>query len=203
MECKNCPYGCYDYERRMANYNKIVTERGIPNDIYHYLEPQDASAEFEQFIWCDKVGGKVYWAGCCEDAYTTGGSEGKSRRKSNKKRKRSNSQMQVDYQAQADYQSNRGKRGIKRERDLKYKRHLESLAKQKKGYYTPVAYLDKVWVDGYGLVENPKPYYKRYYRGKCSKYFKRYSNKKIRRYKGEIGNGFQCHRLFDFWWELW
>ena len=51
-------------------YNKIVLERGIPNDIYHYLEPQDAPDQFEQFLWCDKVGGKVYCFGYCTDAYS-------------------------------------------------------------------------------------------------------------------------------------
>ena len=68
MHCRCCPYGKEDFERRMRNYQRIIQERGIPNDIYHYLKPEDAAAEFEQFVWCDKVGGKVYWAGYCEDA---------------------------------------------------------------------------------------------------------------------------------------
>ena len=70
LECRNCPYGKEDFDRRMAWYSKIIKERGIPNDIYHYLKPQDALNEFEQFIWCDKVGGKVYCFGHCSDAYS-------------------------------------------------------------------------------------------------------------------------------------
>ena len=30
-------------------YNKIVEERGIPNDIYYDLQPEDVSDEFEKF----------------------------------------------------------------------------------------------------------------------------------------------------------
>jgi hypothetical protein len=36
------------------------------------------------------------------------------------------------------------------------------------------------------------------------RHYKKYSNKKIRRYEGELpkkGNG--CHRLFDYWWQIW
>ena len=53
----------------MSNYKKIIEERGIPNDIYGSLLPEDAGDEFEQFVWCDKVGGKVYCFGHCTDFY--------------------------------------------------------------------------------------------------------------------------------------
>ena len=42
----------------------------------------------------------------------------------------------------------------------------------------------------------------RWYRGKRSKYFKQQSNRKIRRYKGELHKGNMAHKLYDFWWEL-
>lgn len=43
----------------------------------------------------------------------------------------------------------------------------------------------------------------RFYRGKRSSYLKKQSNKKIRRYKGDLpSKGRTCHKLFDFWWEL-
>lgn len=56
-------------------------------------------------------------------------------------------------------------------------------------------------------VKNPKPYYKRRYRGygrhSCSNYHKRMSNRKIRHYRGELPrNGYICHRLYDFWWQM-
>lgn len=33
-------------------------------------------------------------------------------------------------------------------------------------------------------------------------YWKGYSNRKVRRFKGELGNGNKYRRLFDYWWEL-
>ena len=174
MECRNCPYGKEDFDRRMAWYNKIVEERGIPNDIYGYETYEDAVKDAEQFLWCDKVGGKVYCFGHCTDAYSD-----ITKYENHSKKKRRN----------------------KRERDLKYKNHLKYLAENTSGYPSPVMYTDEIWVKGYGYIKNPKPYYKRLYRGKRSKYLKRQSSKKIRRYKGELHNGWYCHRLYDFWWE--
>lgn len=174
MECKNCPYGKEDYERSMSFYEKTIEERGIPNDIYDYLKPQDASEEFEQFIWCDKVGGKVYCFGHCEDAY----SEEVTKKYISKARKRN-----------------------KRKRDIKYKQHLKRLAEIDSGYPPSAYYVDEIWVKGKGYIKNPKPYYKRVYRGQRSKYYKRLSNKKIRRYKGELKDGRYCNKLYDFWWE--
>ena len=94
-----------------------------------------------------------------------------------------------------------GKRRNKRERDLKHKEHLKRLDKISRGYPLPVYYTDEIYVRGCGYIENPKPYYKRLYRGKRSKYLKKQSHKKIRRYNGELHNGWQCHKLYDFWWE--
>ena len=63
--------------------------------------------------------------------------------------------------------------------------------------------MDKVCIKKHKYIKNPKPYYKRVYRSKRSKYLKRQSNKKIRKYKGELHNGYQhIHKLYDFWWEL-
>ena len=174
MECRNCPYGKEDFDRRMAWYNKIIEERGIPNDIYGYETYEDAAKDAEQFLWCDKVCGKVYCFGRCTDTY----SDIPKYENCSKRKKRN-----------------------KRERDLKYKNHLKYLAENTSGYPSPVMYMDEIWIKGYGYVENPKPYYKRLYRGKRSKYLKRQSSKRIRRYKGELHNGWHCHRLYDFWWE--
>ena len=176
MQCRNCPYGIEDFERRMYWYNKTIQECGIPNYIYHNLKPKDVADEFEQFLWCDKIGGKVYCFGHCEDAFDI--PDVINQRNSSKK-----------------------KRINKRERDLKHKEHLKRLNKISKGYPSPVYYTDKIYVRGYGYIENPKPYYKRLYRGKRSKYLKKQSNRKIRRYKGKLHNGWQCHKLYDFWWK--
>ena len=153
MECRKCPYGEEDFNRMMA-----------------YITPD----EFEQSLWCDKVGGKVWHFGYCTDAY----SDIPKRKNHSKRKKRS-----------------------KRERDLKYKNHLKYLTENISGYPSPAMYMNEIWIKGYGYVENPKPYYKRLYRSKRSKYLKRQSNKRIRKYKGALSNGWICHRLYDFWWE--
>ena len=176
MKCRDCPYGIEDFERRMYWYNKIVEEHGIPNDIYYDLQPEDVADEFEQFLWCDKVGGKVYCFGYCTDSYED-----------------------VDIIKHKNH--SKKKRRSKRERDLKHKEHLKRLEKISRGYPSPVYYTDEIYVRGCGYIKNPKPYYKRLYRGKRSKYLKKQSHKKIRRYKGELHNGWQCHKLYDFWWE--
>lgn len=176
MECRNCPYGNEDFERRMSWYNEIISEKGIPNDIYGYLQPQDAPDDFEQFLWCDKVGGKVYCFGHCEDAYS-------------------------DIPKHVNRTKIKRKRRNKIERDLKHKNHLKYIAENTSGYPSGAYYVDEIWIKGYGYVKNQKPYYKRLYRGRRSKYLKRLSNKKIRRYNGELHKGYHCHKLFDFWWE--
>lgn len=158
------------------DYITTIKEHGIPNDIYRYLQPEDAPDEFERFLWCDKVGGKVYCFGHCTDFYENIDAS-KQKNSSNKKRRN------------------------KRERFKKHKNHLKRLAKSTNGFPSGAVYLDEVWINGQGYIENPKPYYKRLYRGKRSKYLKKQSHKKIRRYTGELHNGWQCHKLYDFWWE--
>lgn len=125
--------------------------------------------------YCDKVGGKTLIFGYCEDAYPE-----MSRQKTIPNKKRRN----------------------KRERDHKYKNHLKFLAQNIQYYPTPVIYTDWIKVNSY--IKNPKPYYKRYYRdnhkGGKYKYHKKYSNRCVRRYKGEIhSKGNQYRKIFDYW----
>lgn len=176
MQCRNCPYGKEDFESKMYQYQKTINEKGIPNDIYRYLKPEDAADEFEQFLWCDKVGGKVYRLGHCTDFYE------------------SNDEISIVNHCKK-------KRKNKRERDLKYKRRLKYLATYCNWHPSPAVYIDEIFIRGQGWVKSPKPYYKRIYRSKRSEYFKKCSNKAIRRYKGELHNGWMCHKIFDFWWQ--
>lgn len=130
--------------------------------------------------WCDKVGGYNYRFGYCSDIY-----DQETTLKNHSKQKRKN----------------------KRERDQKHKNHLKFLAENVSGYPSPAIYMNVIWIKGQGYVENPKPYYKRLYRGRGrhsnSNYHKKMSNRKIRRYKGELPKkGNLSHRLYDFWWEL-
>lgn len=176
LRCRDCPYGEEDFKRRMYNYKKIIEECGIPNDIYHNLQLEDAANEFEQFVWCDKVGGKVYCFGHCTDFY---------------------GDLEPVNHTNVAIRERRNKR----ERFRKYQNHLKRLSETSNGFPSGAVYLDEVWIKGQGYVENPKPYYKRLYRGKRSKYLKKQSHRKVRRYKGELHNGCMCNRLYDFWWE--
>ena len=98
--------------------------------------------------------------------------------------------------------NNRPKRN-KHERHQKYKNKIKHLYEVSEWHYPPaVLYIDKRCVKKFHWVKRKKPYYKRWYRGKRSTYLKQQSNKKIRRYKGELHNGNMAHKLFDFWWEF-
>lgn len=130
--------------------------------------------------YCDKVGGKILLYGYCADVY-----EKNVTHKNHSKQKRRN----------------------KRERDQKHKNHLKFLTENILGYPSQVIYTDEIWIKGQSYVENPKPYYKRLYRGRGrhsnSNYHKKMSNRKIRRYTGELSKkGNLSHKLYDFWWEL-
>lgn len=161
-------------------YEKIISERGIPNDIYHYLTPEDAPDEFEEFLWCDKVGGKVFWAYRCSDAYS-------------------------ETLVQTGHIIHKRKRRNKKERDLKHKRHLERLWDAKKNvWFPPVLYVDCVW-ENHEMKDRDKPYYKRLtpnHGGKYQRFYKKVSNKKVRRYKGEISKGSNYKKVFDYWWTI-
>lgn len=89
----------------------------------------------------------------------------------------------------------------KRERYLKHQNHLRYLHKSSSGYPSPVWYKDRTFIRHKGWIDNPKPYYKRMWRSKSSKYIKRLSHRKIRRYKGYLPKGNSGNKLFDFWWE--
>ena len=95
------------------------------------------------------------------------------------------------------------RRRNKRERYVKHHNKLKRLYKARHGYFVPVVYTDEVWLKNVGYVKNPKPYYKRLYREKRSSYVKNQSNRKIRRYKGELHNGYHhIHKLYDCKWEM-
>ena len=95
------------------------------------------------------------------------------------------------------------RRRNKRERYIKHRNKLKRLYKVRHGYFVPVVYTDEVWLKNVGYVENPKPYYKRLYREKASRYAKNQANRKIRRYKGELHNGYHhIHKLYDYGWYM-
>lgn len=92
----------------------------------------------------------------------------------------------------------------KYKRDVIYKRHIKHIARsmlnKRKKYWYSVYLADH---DG-NYVDNLDDfvYTRREYRGSRSKYLKRLSNRKLRRFAGEVGGRGGYRRLFDFWWEL-
>ena len=57
MKCRNCPYGIDDYTSRIEMYKTVYGE----------YSGEERANESEQFVWCDKVGDKVYTYGHCSD----------------------------------------------------------------------------------------------------------------------------------------
>ena len=175
LECRKCPYIRDELDRRISWYKDVL---------YDKIADQE-----EYYCWCEKIGGKIWQYGICDDAYA---------------------------QSNVPVHKSKKKRRSKRERDLKHKKHLEYISKNSSGY--PAAYP----VDKYGNYywgEDPRcyfwfpeynqkfAYYKRCYRGNgkrsSSRYHKKMSNRKIRRYKGELPRkGFGSHRLYDYWYEM-
>ena len=49
-------------------------------------------------------------------------------------------------------------------------------------------------------------YYKRVYRGNhkgnCYRFYKKYANRVVRRYKGELHSGGSYKKCFDYWWTV-
>ena len=88
------------------------------------------------------------------------------------------------------------------ERDQKYKRHLRKLASLSK---KTVMYGGADCVEGEDHQAGKAPYYRRYWRG-CHnnrfRYWLTISNRKVRRYKGEIPKGGAYRKIFDYWWTV-
>lgn len=149
------------------------------NKKINYVQSNNHSGcenEIEKSCWCEKVGGKLWTCECCNEAYKIVNAPNKC-----SKRKHRN----------------------KIERDKKYKNHLKFISEHIP-IYPGVRCINEVYVDGKGYVPLSKSYYKRYYRGKHgkSKKLKRFSNRKVRRYKREIHNGGVYKKVFDYWQTL-
>lgn len=134
-------------------------------------------------IYCDKVGGQVGWAGSCEDAYMLPLPENDNIKKTNSKL---------------------AKRQKKRNGQRKYKKHLKNLTENISGYPQPAMLVEEKWdkeLEEY--VKLDTPYYKRLYGTKSRrKFYKKRSNKQVRRYKGEVQNGGFYKKIYDYQWDV-
>lgn len=75
------------------------------------------------------------------------------------------------------------------EAKIHYKKRLSRLGKCTNGWVCGVYYSER------------KGRYIRLSRGSRSKWLKKCSNRKIRRFKGDLPKN--VHKLFDYWWCLW
>ena len=88
----------------------------------------------------------------------------------------------------------------KRER---YKKHQNKLKRLAKNCHNVVDVKNKRYIRGYGYKPIDNPYYERIYYGKRSKkYYKKLSNKLVRRYKDGISNGNNYRKIFDYAWNI-
>lgn len=87
------------------------------------------------------------------------------------------------------------------DRNKKYKRKLINLARKNIGKWFPPAF--PVNENG-DWTDNIEEMYriKRLYRGSRSKYLKKMSNKKLRRFKGNVSNHGGYRKVYDLWWEM-
>ena len=141
-----------------------------------YIEPDEYHGmepeEAALNCYCDKLGCKIFYFGPCE--------------------------KEVDRLPKKEY---RNPRHLNRyEREKHYKDREKRMAIDLWNTYLAPSGIDKD--EYYTNDPNEIVYVKRLYRGSRSKFLKRRSNKKVRRYQREFPNHGGYRRVFDFWWEL-
>ena len=92
------------------------------------------------------------------------------------------------------------------ENNQRKKKQMERMARTCKSYPGPAEIVDQKYVDG-ELVNLDKPYVKKIYKSSNANrfsYFKRYSNKAVRRYlkQSYIRSGNSYRKVFDYQWEI-
>ena len=113
------------------------------------------------------------------------------------------SEENVDKQVYPPKQKKTRKNKV--ERDIKYKMHLKQLYKARGGrFFSPVKYIDCIWRNG-KIYYKKIPYYIRStpgHGGPERRYWKKVSNRSIRRYKLGISKGGNYRKIFDYQWML-
>lgn len=181
MNCVDCPY----IEKELNNL--LASEKRLHNS----FTEKEILLYTAEMCWCDKVGGRIYKMGRCEEC--------------------SNDDCCKNIPSPVKKNLYRRNMRDKRVRREKHNRKLQRLYKINNWF--PSIVVDRsvvsVWARGsWNEIRIGKPSYKRIYRsnnGKCggSRYNKKMSHRKIRRYKGELprrGNG--SNKLYDYWWEI-
>ena len=111
------------------------------------------------------------------------------------------------YQEETEGRRHPGRqRMTARERNRKYQRHLRKLAsisERMQGKNT--MYGGAVLVDGEAGAVGKKAFYRRYWRGGHNnrfRYWRRVSNRKVRRYKGDVHSGGFYRKISAYWWTV-
>ena len=60
MRCSECPYGEYDYTRRVNMYDAIVAEQGIPNDVYGDMSRDEAVDKRKSIAGATKLAARLF-----------------------------------------------------------------------------------------------------------------------------------------------
>lgn len=128
-----------------------------------------------EYCWCDKTGdGKFYCYGLCEDAFD-------------------------DYTTKKTFGKRKTGMAYRRNR-TKYKDERKRNIIATGGYNPAIGYIDYDFVDGKRVeVGNHIKYPKN---SNAQRFLKKQSNRKVRRFRGEISSGNSYRKLFDYWWEL-
>lgn len=111
------------------------------------------------------------------------------------------------YQEEPEGRRHQGKqRMAARERNRKYQKHLRKLAsisgrmQGKSAMYGRAVLVDR---EAEGAGKNL--FYRKCWRG-CHhnrfRYWRRVSNRKVRRYRGDVHNGGSYRKIFDYWWTV-
>lgn len=98
-----------------------------------------------------------------------------------------------------DFPLKNTKRFITRENKYKYKKHLKKLSECGKCYHRGSYLVTEKYIKDVGYVELDKPYFKRIYGKRCSKYFKNVGNKKVRKYRCPMSRHSDYRKVYNYW----
>lgn len=137
-------------------------------------EKYGTEPQFE-YCGCDKTGdGKFYACGFCSDAF-----DAQPKRKKHGRRRSG-----IAY-----------RRSQKKKKDKRLRNIISS-----GGYKPMIGYIDYGFVDGVWQEVGNHIKYPR--NSNAQRFLKRQSNKRVRRYTGNIPKGNSYRKLLDYWWEL-
>lgn len=190
MRCRDCSYGIEDFTLRIEMYKEV----------YGKYPDEDRANKSEEFVWCDKVGGKVKWFGRCSEY---------SRENFYDETYLSSRKIRLTA---TDYKKKKSRN--RKNSENKYKTHLKFLSDNLKRYPSPVYPVDRngkpseKWNfqnGSYTLGEIAR--YKRCWlskkgHGNLAGYYKKMANRAVRRDKTIIHRGCSYKKVYDYWWKI-